>query len=435
MKGIGLLFVCFLLAFDIQAQSERSQRSSLHLIYGTTGANLREFNQMLDNKGIGELRRGYANVGLGYQHRFNDFVLGFEAYHNSGPRSVFRDYDIDFRTSRVYLNVGYSFTEEGKFHLIHYMSLGVGYLNFQMLKSGEAATLSDFFNNPETGFILRQNDIHRGTQHFGGFLTEIGFQLGYDIDLPIMEESLEIIAKFGYSFSPFEDAWNRKGISFDNIQSGPFLRVGAGISLPDHNFFYKDASIGVHMLYGLHYTNPAQLNNFLETFGYNTFTGRPSNLGLKILGENRGLLYGIDLYNLAMSNNANNIKTHSLNSFRIYGNVGKKLYDLKNIEMGVLTGLGYGNLRYTLLNENKPEFPLLFEEPDYDGYLNTWGLLVKPEIYLAYAMPLSKNHSTDLIYSVYGGYELPIGGYRLADLGMSKYMAGPYIQFGIGIRP
>ncbi|HSJ69911.1 MAG TPA: hypothetical protein VK921_19685, partial [Anditalea sp.] len=237
------------------------------------------------------------------------------------------------------------------------------------------------------------------------------------------------------SFSPFEDAWNRKGISFDNIQSGPFLRVGAGISLPDHNFFYKDASIGVHMLYGLHYTNPAQLNNFLETFGYNTFTGRPSNLGLKILGENRGLLYGIDLYNLAMSNNANNLKTHSLNSFRIYGNVGKKLYDLKNIEMGVLTGLGYGNLRYTLLNENKPEFPLLFEEPDYDGYLNTWGLLVKPEIYLAYAMPLSKNHSTDLIYSVYGGYELPIGGYRLADLGMSKYMAGPYIQFGIGIRP
>ncbi|KEO72527.1 outer membrane protein [Anditalea andensis] len=435
MKGIGLFFICCLLTINIHAQSQRSQRSSLHLISGTTGANVREFNQMLENKGIGELRRGYSNIGLGYQHRFNDFVLGFEAYHNSGPRSVFRDYDIEYRSSRVYLNVGYSFTEEGKFHLIHYMSLGVGYMNFQMLQSEDPASLSDFFNQPASGFILRQNDIHRGSRYLGGFLTEIGFQLGYDIDLPVMEESLEIIAKFGYSFSPFEDSWNQKGMSFDNIQSGPFLRLGAGISLPDHNFFYRDASLGVHVLYGLHYTRPEQFNNFLNAFGYNTLSGRPSNLGLKILGENRGFLYGIDIYNLAMSNDANEQKTHSLNSFRLYGNIGRKLYDLKNVEMGVLGGVGYGNLRYTLLDDSKPDLPLLFEEPDHDGYLTTWGFIIKPEVYVAYAMPLSQNHSTDLIYSIFAGYEMPVGGYRLADLGMRKYIAGPYIQFGLGIRP
>jgi len=435
MKGLGLLFVLIWMAFNVEGQTQRSQRSSLHLLYGTTGANLREFNQMLENKGISELRRGYTNIGLGYQHRFNDFVIGLEAYHNTGRRSVFRDYEIDHRTSRLYLNLGYSFTEEGRFHLIHYMSLGVGYLNFEMLQPEEPASLSDFFNNPEMGFILRQNDIHRGTQHLGGFLTEIGFQLGFDIDLPVMEESLEIIAKFGYSFSPFEDAWNKRGISFDNIQSGPFLRLGAGISLPDHNYFFRDASLGIHLLYGLHFTSPDQFNNFLDTFGLNVLTGRPSNWGMKILGANRSTLYGIDLYNLSMSNDANEIKTQSLNSFRLYGNIGKKLYDLKNIEMGVLGGLGYGNLRYSLLNQNKPDFPLLFEEVDYDGYLTTWGILVKPEVYIAYAMPMSKKNSLDLIYSVYGGYELPIGGYKLADLGMSKYMAGPYIQFGIGIRP
>ena len=435
MRGFSLLFVCFILAVNVSAQDLRPQRSSLHLMYGTTGSNLREFNQMLEQKGISSLRSGYTNIGIGYQNRFNDFVLGFELYHNTGPKSEFREYEINHRTSRLYLNFGYSFTEEGKFHLIHYMSLGVGYLNFQMLNKEEPASLSAFFNNPESGFILRQNDIHRGTQYLGGFLTEIGFQLGYDFDLPRMEESLEIIAKFGYSFSPFEDAWNRKGIAFDNIQSGPFLRIGTGITLPDHNYFYRDASLGVHLLYGLHYTNPEQLNNFLGAFGLNTFTGRPSNWGLKILGDNRGILYGLDLYNLAMSNDADAQNTQSLNSFRIYGNFGKKLYDLKNVEMGVLGGLGYGNLRYTLLNQNKPDFPLLFEEVDYDGYIKTWGMMVKPELYVAYAMPLSKKNTVDLIYSVHAGYELPIGGYRLADLGMSKYMAGPYLQFGLGIRP
>jgi hypothetical protein len=435
MRVFFTLFINVLIIGIASGQDLRTQRSSLHLIRGNSSANLREFNQMLDDKGISPLRNNYSTIGLGYQNRFDDFVIGFELYNNFGPTSTFRGYEIDYRTSRLLLNVGYSFTEEGRFHLIHYMSLGVGYLNFAMLQREEPASMSAFLQEPRQGFILRQNNIHKGSQHFGNFLTEIGFQVGYDVEVPGFEESLEFIAKFGYSFSPFENAWNRKGIAFDNAQSGPFLRLGVGVSLPDHNYFYRDASLGVHLLYGFHYTRPEQFNGYLDAYGFQPFTGRPSNWGLKILGENRGMLYGLDIYNLALSNDASESQSQSLNSVRVYGNYGRKLYDLKNVEMGVLGGLGYGNLRYTILDGMKPDFPLLFEEPNFDGYLDTWGAMVKPEVYLAYALPLSRKKSFDIIYSAHFGYELPVGRFRLADLNMSSYMRGPYVQFGLGIRP
>ncbi|WP_143961144.1 outer membrane protein [Litoribacter populi] len=435
MRIFFTILINVLLISLASAQGSGHQRSTLHIIQGNAGANLREFNQLLENKGISPLRSGYSTFGIGYQNRFNDFVLGFELYHNNGPQSTFGDYTIDYRTSRAYLNVGYAFTEEGRFHLIHYMSIGVGYLSFEMLQENQPGSMSGFLTDPERGYILRQNNIHKGSQKFGDLLTEIGFQVGYDIDLPVMEESIEVIAKFGYSFSPFENAWSRKGIAFDNAQSGPFLRLGAGISLPDYNYFYRDASLGVHLLYGLHFTRPDQLNGYLDSYGYQSFQGRPRNWGLKILGENRGTLYGIDIYNLANSGQANTERSHTLNSVRVYGNFGQKLYDHKNVEVGILGGLGYGNLRYSLLKDQKPDFPLLFEEPDHDGYLRTWGFLAKPELYLAYAMPLSRRKSFDLIYSAHFGYELPLGRYRLADLGMNKFVAGSYIQFGFGIRP
>ncbi|WP_332910916.1 hypothetical protein [Algoriphagus boritolerans] len=67
------------------------------------------------------------------------------------------------------MNVGYALTEEGKFQLIHYMSLGVGYLNFEMLPSENTRNLAFFLLEPEEGFILRENNIHKGTQYFGDF--------------------------------------------------------------------------------------------------------------------------------------------------------------------------------------------------------------------------------------------------------------------------
>ncbi|WP_228527697.1 hypothetical protein [Pararhodonellum marinum] len=417
------------------AQSDLGQRSTLYFTYGRSGAVLREFNELLADRNRGPLTNGYSNFGLGYQNRFNDFIVGVEIFQNSGRSYDYDQYRIDYRTSRLLLNIGYSFTEEGRFQLIHYMSVGAGFINFEMMKDANNQSMVDFLQNPAQGYILRKRNIHKGSQFYGGFLTEIGFQMGYDIYVPGMEESIALMAKFGYSFSPFERAWDINGVSFDNLQSGAFLRVGAGISLPDHNFFYKDATIGVHLTYSLHYTRPEQLNSFLESYGYAPFIGRPNNWGLKVLGNSKQMLYGLDIFNVAHRGNARFNYEHTLNSIRFYGNYGLKFFQRKNLELGALGGLGYGNLRYSLLAINKLNFPELMDDPDFDGYLRTGGLMFKPEAFIGYAMPLSKKNNLSLVYSVHAGYEFPIGNYTLADLNMSKFMAGPYLQFGLGIRP
>lgn len=436
MRFVYILFA--LLFFQQVAQAQQTgkyQRSSLNLYLGTSGANVRQFNEILEERGGEHVKSGYGTMGMGYQTRFNDFIVGAEIYHNSGGNASYLDYDIDFRTTRLFLNVGYSYTEEGRFHLIHYMSLGLGSMNFQMLKPLNGEAIDAFLAQPERGYILRKNNIQRGTQYFGGFLTEIGFQVGYDLYVPRMEEVVSLIAKFGYSFNPFEESWNKKEVSFDNTQNGAFLRMGAAISLPESRYFYRDASLGLQAFYGLHFTKPNELNRHLRDNGYQPFSGIPENIGLKVLGEKQGVLYGIDLYNLAMSEVANSAYVQTLNSIRVYANWGRKVFDHRNIEMGLVGGVGYGNLRYSLVHRRKPDFPGLLDIPDYDGELKSGGVMVKPEIFLDYAMPLSKKKSVDLIYSVNAGYELPIGSYELADLGMRSFMSGPYLQFGLGVRP
>ena len=436
MKFFWIVIFLYLGLQPVAAQETKAQRSSLHFLYGPSGANIRDFNDMLASKGISPLRKGYNSFGMAYQSRFNDFILGLELIHNNGPTSDFREYSIDYRSTRLYFNIGYSFTEEDqRFQLIHYMSLGRGYLNFEMLREAEEVSLAGFLNAPEQGFIIRQNDLHKGTLNMGGFLTEIGFQLGYDIPLPGGEETMEFVTKFGYSFSPFEDAWNNKGIAFDNIQSGAFFRMGAGISLPDKNFFYRDASLAAHFFYGVHFSKPDPLNAQLNAHGYAELTSNPTNFGLKIIGENRGRLYGFDFYNLSQHGRASEEFTHALNSIRVYGNLGRKLFERKNLEIGVLGGIGFGNVSYTLNNVHKYDFPLLFEEPDFDGHLTDWGFMAKPEIYLSYVMPISRQNVFDLVYSLHSGYELPLSNYNLADLDMRKYMGGAYLQVGVGIRP
>jgi hypothetical protein len=435
MKFFYIFLTISLSYQSVIAQTAGIQRSSLYFLSGPSGGNIRDFNEMLNSKGISSLRNGYNSFGVNYQNRFDDFVIGLELLHNDGPTSGFREYEIDFRSTRLFINVGFTFTEEDqRFHLIHYMSLGVGSLNFEMLKEMGEISMPEFLNEPGYGYILRQNDLQKGSFNLGGFLTEIGFQLGYDLPLPGREESLELIAKFGYAFSPFENTWNNKGIAFDNVQSGAFLRIGAGISLPEINYFYRDASLGVHFFYGNHFTQPHGFNDNLRAAGYHPFTKNPSNFGIKILGENRGNLYGVDFFNLAHTGVAKENFTHTLNSIRVYGNIGRKLFQRKNFEFGVLGGGGFGNIRYTLNNINKPDFPALFEEPDFDGYLKDWGFMAKPELYVAYTMPVSTNKVFDLVYSFHTGYEFPVTQYFLADVDLKNYMGGPYVQFGIGIR-
>ncbi|UJP63742.1 hypothetical protein [Mongoliitalea daihaiensis] len=435
MKKIVGLLISLLFFHELHAQSNLSNRSTFYGTIGTTSANLREFNNLLEDKGLSSLRKGYSNYTIGYMARFNDFILGLEVIQSTSPRADFDDYQIGYRTSRAMLNVGFSFTEEGRFQLIHYMAIGTGSLNFQMINPEEPSTFNQFMTDPRQGFILRDGDIHRGSLNLTGFLTEFGFHLAYDFPIPGRNEALELIAKFGYSFSPFEDSWKLNGMSFSSTQSGAFLRVGAGISIPDHNYFYKDADIGVHFLGSMNFTSPTNLNEKLAENGLNTFGGRPNNWGLKVLGYNKDWLYGVDLYNLGMSGQANEQYNHTLNSVRLYANLGKKFFEFKNIEMGVLGGLGYGNLRYTLINPSKPDFPTLFENPNFDGRLTGRGLMVKPEVYLGYGLPLALGKFFKLFAAVHAGYEQPIGAYRLGDLGMSSYMSNPYVQFSIGIRP
>lgn len=406
----------------------------MFMTYGRTGASLREFNNMLASKGLSPMRNSYSNLSFGYLYRFNDFVVGLELFRNHGPKSKFDGYEIDYNSTRFYVNVGFSFTEEGRFQLIHYMSVGSGFLNFQMLPASEPATFQTLMENPAQGFILREGNLHKGSFYMTGFLTEIGFHMSYDLPIPGREEAMELVARFGYSFSPFEDSWKMNGIRFNATQSGPFLRIGAGITLPDQNFFYRDASLGAHLVYGLHFTQPDELNAVLEENGYKPFSGRPNNWGLKILGESKGFLYGVDFYNLGLSADANESKSQTLSSLRVYANGGLKFFEQKNLEIGGLAGLGYGNIRYTVTDNLKPDFPLLFEEPKHDGMLKNGGLMAKPEVYIAYGFPVSLNKSR-VFLGVHGGYELPLARYRLGDLSMSKYMANPYLQFSLGFRP
>ncbi len=390
---------------------------------------------MLAQRGLSPLQNRYRSYGLGYQARINDFLVGFELSQHQSKASDYDDFEIRYRTSRALVNVGYSLTEEGKFQLIHYMSLGVGYLNFEMLPADGTQNLASFLLDPKEGFILRENDIQKGTPYFGDFLTEIGFQLSYDFDLPGRKESLEILAKVGYSFSPFEGKWEMNGMSFDNTQSGAFLRVGAGISLPDRNFFYKDASIGISLFRGFHFSKPDVLNQELSKYGFAEFEGAPSNVGLRILGETDGLLYGIDVFNSSLKGSASTTQSHSLNSLRIYGNAGMKFFQLKNFAFGALGGLGYGNIRYTLNQGGKPDFPELFEQRYFDGYLKSSGLMAKPELVFEYGFPMTKRNIFDIVLSATAGYELALGNYKLGELNMGKYLSGPMIGLTVGVRP
>lgn len=434
MRLFLVLLLLFSFGFHSFSQIQKSNRTTMYMTFGKTGANLREFNQMLANKGLSPMRNSYSNLTFGYITRFNDFILGLELLQNSGPKSNFDGYQIDYHTTRFNLNVGFAFTEEGNFQLIHYMSVGTGFLNFQMLQENPEQDLEGFFQNPEHGFILRDGNLHKGTLNMTGFLTEIGFQMSYDIPIPGREEAIELLARFGYSFSPFEDSWKLNGIRFNSTQSGAFIRLGAGVTIPDHNFFYKDAAIGAHLIYGFHFTKPDKFNAVLEQNGLAPFKGRPNNIGLKVMGESKGLLYGFDFYNLGLSEEANESKSHTLNSLRVYGNVGMKFFERKNLELGGTGGIGYGNIRYSLLDNAKPDFPRLFEEPLHDAFLRKGGLMAKPEVFVAYGIPISPNHSSKLMFGINGGYEIPLANYKLLDLPMSGYMSNPYFQLSVGIK-
>ncbi|WP_339869538.1 hypothetical protein [uncultured Algoriphagus sp.] len=430
-----VLLVLFFSVVESHSQQLVSKRSSLYAIVGTSGGKLNQFDKMLADRGLSGLRNRYQTIGLGYQTRINDFVLGMDILHNRGGVSHFDDFSMNYRTSRALLNIGYAFTEESRFQLIHYMSLGVGFLNFQMLPTDRPDKLNDFLTNPERGFVLREKDIQKGTFHYGNFLTEIGFQLSYDFDLPGRPEAVQLITKLGYSFSPLEGKWDMNGINFDNTQSGAFVRIGAGISLPDRNFFYKDASIGISLIRGIHFTNAKEFNAELEDAGLNPLNGMPSNWGLRILGNTERVLYGAELYNLAMKGDASEDKSHSLNSLRIYGNFGYNLIEFRNFGIGSLVGLGYGNIRYTLVTNEKPDFPELFEQREFDGYIKNSGLMLKPEVFAEYGIPMTKRKLFDLVFTAAAGYEVPLANYKLGDFNMSSFMAGPYLSFGIGVRP
>jgi len=435
LKSFLTIFLTLGLFQASQSQQLIEKRSSIYGFTGSSGAKIKQFNELLADRGLSPLRNRYRSYGLGYQTRINDFVVGFELSQHQSKYSEFDQFELKYRSSRALLNVGYSLTEEGKFQLIHYMSLGMGYLNFQMLPTEQEKNIDSFLQAPQKGFILRKNDIQKGTQGFGDFLTEIGFQASYDFDIPGRKESLEILAKVGYSFSPFEGSWSMNGLAFDNAQSGAFVRVGAGLSLPDGNFFYKDATIGMSLIRGIHFSQPTQFNEVLEANGYEPLEGSPTNWGLRILGETDAMLYGVDVFNLAMDGRASNSQTHSLNSLRIYANAGYKFFQYKNFAIGAMTGLGFGNLRYTLSANEKPDFPALFEERYFDGYLKSSGLMLKPEAIFEYGIPMTDRKLFDLVITASAGYEAPFPGYKLGGFSMNDYMSSPFLTFGIGLRP
>lgn len=98
-------------------------------------------------------------------------------------------------------------------------------------------------------------------------------------------------------------------------------------------------------------------------------------------------------------------------------------------------GFGFGNIRYSLLAQDKPGFPEVFEQRNFDGYLSTPGLMGKPEVLIEYGLPMTSRKLFDLVFSVSGGYELALGNYRLGELSMSEYLSGPFLMFGVGVRP
>ena len=434
-----LRIYCFVLFFlfgiDAHAQGFLANRSSMYVFTGTSGANLSQFDALLVERGELPLQNRYNTYGLGYQARLNDFIFGFELAHHQSQAAVLQSDRFQFRTSRALVNLGYSLTEEGKFQLIHYLSMGVGYLNVHVLPKEQSKELSVFLDDPGQGFILRKHNIQKGTSYFGSFLTEIGFQLSYDFPISNRKEALQLIAKAGYSFSPFENSWNLSGISFDNTQSGAFFRLGTGISLPDRNFFYKDANLGISLLRGIYFSKPDKFNVQLEQQGYHPFEGRPSQIGLRIIGETDGLLYGVDVFNVALQGRATATSTHSLNSLRIYSNLGKKFFQYKNWGFGALGGLGYGNLRYSLVQTNKPDFPALLDQRNFDGYLRNFGVFLKPEALVEYGLPITKRKFFDLVATASIGYELAVPGFKLGGISMHAYQSGPFVTFGVGIRP
>ncbi len=435
MLRLLILFSLLLLGVGLQAQGFLANRPSIYAFTGTSGANLSQFNALLNERGLLPIPNKYNSFGLGYQARMNDVIFGFElSQHQSQPAEIGR-HDFQYRASRALVNLGYSLTEEGKFQLIHYLSLGVGYMNVQLLPKEQSTSLESFLKKPGQGFILRENNIQNGSHYFGDFLTEIGFQLSYDFPIPNRKEALVVIAKAGYAFSPFEDSWKMNGLSFDNAQAGAFFRVGTGISLPDRNFIYKDATIGISLIRGIHFSKPELFNTYLQEQGYQPFEGSPSQLGLRILGETDGLLYGMDVFNVAQKGRASTTQSHSLNSLRIYANVGKKLFQYKNWGIGAIGGLGYGNLRYSLLQDVKPDFPALLDQRNFDGYLRNSGIFLKPELLLEYGLPMTKRKIFDVVFSSSAGYEQAIPGFKLGGLSMNSYQSGPFLTFGIGIRP
>ena len=435
MPRLLLLFSLLLLGADLLAQGFLANRSSIYAYTGTSGANLSQFNALLDERGILPIQNKYNSFGLGYQARLNDIIFGVElSQHQSQPAEI-GEHRFQYRASRAMVNLGYSLTEEGKFQLIHYLSMGLGYMNVQLLPQEQSKDLKTFLQDPEQGFVLRKNDIQRGTLNYGNFLTEIGFQLSYDFPIPNRKEALVVIAKAGYAFSPFEDSWKMNGLSFDNAQAGAFFRVGTGISLPDRNFTYKDATIGISLIRGFHFSKPEKFNTYLQEQGYQAFEGSPFQLGLRILGETDGLLYGMDVFNVAQKGRASTTQSHSLNSLRIYANVGKKLFQYKNWGIGAMGGLGYGNLRYSLLQDVKPDFPALLDQRNFDGYLHKSGIFLKPELLLEYGLPMTKRKIFDVVFSTSAGYEQAIPGFKLGGFSMNSYQSGPFLTFGIGIRP
>ncbi len=431
-----ILFVSlFLAGASLHAQGFLANRSSLYAFTGTSGANLSQFNTLLTERGQLPIPHRYNSFGLGYHTRFNDFIFGLEVSQHQSRIAELGTHRFQYRTSRALVNLGYSLTEEGKFQLIHYLSMGLGSMNVQLLPQEQSKDLSSFLKDPGQGIVLRKNDIQRGTLNYGNFLTEIGFQISYDLPIPNRKEALEIIAKAGYSFSPFEKGWNLNGISFDNAQAGAFFRVGTGISLPDRNFFYKDATIGISLIRGIHFTKPDKFNTYLKEQGYQTLEGRPAQLGLRILGETDGFLYGMDVFNVALKGRASTTQTHSLNSLRIYVNVGKKFFQYKNWGIGALGGLGYGNLRYSLLQGQKPDFPALLDQRNFDGYLRKSGIFLKPEVLLEYGLPMTKRKLFDLVFTSTAGYEQAFPAFKLGGVSMNSYQSGPFVTFGLGIRP
>ena len=161
MPRLLLLFSLLLLGAGLQAQGFLANRSSIYAFTGTSGANLSQFNALLDERGILPVQNKYNSFGLGYQARLNDFILGFElSQHQSQPAEI-GSHRFQYRTSRALVNLGYSLTEEGKFQLIHYLSLGMGYMNVQLLPKEQSTSLTSFLKDPGQGFVLRENNIQK----------------------------------------------------------------------------------------------------------------------------------------------------------------------------------------------------------------------------------------------------------------------------------